>query len=107
MYYIKLVGSNVALMKEVKDGFVPAATPVIVECASANYSDNRLDAFASGGSEVSGNCLGGVYFNNNNKKHLNRVAYDPNTMRILGKLAMVLLVSLLQILIIFLQIRPI
>ena len=87
MYYIKLVGSSVALMKEVKDGFVPAATPVIVECTSANYSDNKLDAFVSGGSEVSGNCLGGVYFDNSNNKHWNRVAYDPKTMRILGKLS--------------------
>lgn len=87
MYYIDLLKDNIAVMKEVKDGFVPAATPVIVKCASADYSDNRLDVFASGGSAVSNNYLGGVYFDNSNNKHWNRVAYDPNTMRVLGKLS--------------------
>ena len=31
--------------------------------------------------------MGGVYFDNSNNKHWNRVAYDPNTMRVLGKLS--------------------
>ena len=84
IYSISLVKNGIAVIKEVTDGFVPAATAVIVKCASANYSDNRFDVFTSGGSQVSNNCLSGVYFNNSNKKHENRVKYDPNTMRVLG-----------------------
>lgn len=84
MYYAELVRRDVAVLKEIKDNFVPAATAVIVKCSSSNASDNRLDVFASGGSAVTGNCLGGVYFDNDNKKHWNRLAYDPNTMRVLG-----------------------
>ena len=87
MYYISLVENNVAVIKEVQDGFVPGNTPVIIKCSSADYSANRLDVFATGGSAVSNNCLAGVYFDNSNKKHWNRVAYDPNTMRVLGKLS--------------------
>lgn len=87
MSYISLVDNNVAVIKDVKDDYVPGNTPVIIRCSSANYSDNRLDVFASGGSAVSNNCLGGVYFDNSNNKHWNRVAYDPNTMRVLGKLS--------------------
>ena len=87
LFYISLVKDGVAVIKEVTDGFVPAATPVIVKCASANYTDNRFDVFTSGGSAVSGNCLSGVYFNNSNKKHENRVKYDPSTMRVLGTMS--------------------
>lgn len=87
MHYITLVDKDCAVIKEVADGFVPAATAVIVKCASPDYNENRLDVFTSGGSSVANNRLSGVYFNNSNNKHLNRVAYDPNTMRVLGTLS--------------------
>lgn len=85
MYYVGLIKDNIAVLKEVEDGFVPMATPVIIKCASANRVDNKLDVVSTGGSSVETNLLGGVYFDNDNKKHWNRVAYDPNTMRVLGK----------------------
>ena len=87
MYYISDVLNNVAIISELDGNFASTLTPVIIQCASANYSDNRLDVLTSGGTKLSKNCLGGVLFNNSNKKHLNRVAYDPNTMRVLGKMA--------------------
>ncbi len=87
MHYISLVDRNCAVIKEVANGFVPASTAVIVKCASSDYSENRLDVLTSGGSSVVNNCLSGVYFNNSNKKHENRVKYDPSTMRILGTMS--------------------
>ena len=85
MYYVSLLTNNIAVLKEVEDNFVTAASPVISQCASADYANNRLDVLETGGSTIVNNCLNGVYFNNGNGKHMNRVAYDSNTMRILGK----------------------
>lgn len=70
------------LYKEI-EGSIPAGTPVIVECASASPSDNRLNIGVSA-SAVSGNLLKGVYFDNPERAHFNRTAFDKETMRVLG-----------------------
>lgn len=73
-----------AIIEEVK-GTLPKATPVIIECQSAQTSDNRLNV--GGDAEpvaVSGNLLKGVYFNINVCRHVNRVPFNKQTMRVLG-----------------------
>ena len=83
-YYISIVDDGKAVWKEVKDGKVPASTAVFVKCKSANYADNKITIGENGVKSLSGNLMKGVYFNNGTKKHNNQLAYDPNTMRILG-----------------------
>ena len=84
-YYISKADNGMAVMTEIT-GTVPASTPVIVECPTANATTNRLNIGGSADA-VPGNQMKGVYFNNPSKTHLNRVAYDKNTMRILGTCA--------------------
>lgn len=83
-YYVSIVDGNQAVWKEVKDGKVPASTAVYVKCKSSNYADNRITIEKNGAKAISGNLMKGVYFNNGSKKHNNQLAYDPNTMRVLG-----------------------
>lgn len=83
-YTISKVENGVAVLNQLS-GVVPSGTPVIVECNHPLATDNRLDVGASGSkADVSGNKLGGVYFNNDDVIHTNRVKYDKNTMRILN-----------------------
>ena len=76
--------SPAVCLKEL-NGVVPAGTPVIIECSNPLPSDNRLNiAPAGAAADVSGNLLKGVYFNNDDVIHENRVPYDSKTMRILS-----------------------
>lgn len=81
-YYISLVDNGMAVMKEIS-GTVPASTPVIIETPTTSPATNRVTVGGSA-AVVNDNKLGGAYFNNPSPSHLNRVAYDKNTMRILG-----------------------
>lgn len=83
-YYVTTVDGAQAVWKEVKDGKVPASTAVYVKCKSANYVDNKVSVGDNGATSLSGNLMKGVYFNNGTKKHNNQLAYNPNTMRVLG-----------------------
>lgn len=94
VYYVSKVVGNEAFIKEIV-GEVPASTPVIIECASASPSDNRLELLNTSSAKVNGNKLGGVYFCNGKRPQGSTDAYkvfDPATMRILsvvnGKLVM-------------------
>ena len=85
LYYVADIAKNAAVIKKLDaSSIVPALTPIVIKCSSSDYTNNKLDVVASSSSALSGNRLGGVLFNNDNNKHLNRVAYDPNTMRVLG-----------------------
>lgn len=84
-YCVKYAANGMAVLEPLT-GTVAKGTPVIFECNSANPSDNRLH-IGGEGTSVSGNKLKGVYFKNDVKTHLNRVAFDPNTMRVLGTLS--------------------
>lgn len=68
---------------------VPASTPVLIKCSSAQPAGNKLTIGSSVISSVSGTLLKGVYFCNDvdNAGHRNVVAYNPATMRVLGKAA--------------------
>lgn len=81
-YYIRLVDNDIAVIDEIKDGKVPAATPVIIKCSSKDPSANKLNIRSNSASKITSNALKGVYFNN--KWRRNRTAYNKETMRILG-----------------------
>ena len=92
-YAVTKVDGDMAIWKEVSGNVAPS-TPLIIACAGAAPSDNRLNILQSGGSQPSGNLLKGVYFNTNEFEsyrpikstdfHFNATPYDPNTMRLLG-----------------------
>lgn len=88
VYYVAGVHKDMAYLEEVK-GTVPAGTPVIIECASMDPSDNRMTV-GGNGSALSGNKMTGVYFNHNDvdklSPHYKCVPYDPATMRVLARL---------------------
>lgn len=86
VYYINTVDTHfgVAVLKEIK-GVVPRATPVLVECASANPSDNRIEISDVEGTAVTGNLLKGVYFANDERPKSKDayVKFDASSMRVL------------------------
>ena len=84
-YVVKEIDPRgVAVIEEVK-GTLPAATPVIIECASDKTTDNRLNVGGGSQSAVGVNCLKGVYFNiDDNGRHVNRTPFNKQTMRVLG-----------------------
>lgn len=102
-WYVKQVDSKngICVVEEIT-GVVPAATPVFIECSSKNPSQNRLDLKLVSVTAIRDNLLNGVYFDNSNKKHFNRVDYNKSNMRVLGinadgKLGFVTSQSLLSI----------
>jgi hypothetical protein len=76
------------IIKEVTGG-VPKSTPVIIKCASQSAASNKLNVGASTSGTANDNLLTGVYFCNPDAgpTHTNVVAYDANTMRVLGTAA--------------------
>ena len=87
VYYVDQVSDGVAVYKEYVGDIVPGASSLFVKCVSASPSDNKLDIVANSVSAISNNKLSGVYFCNHNSQHLNRLAYNPETMRVLGTTA--------------------
>lgn len=82
-YYIGRVGYGMAEMIEI-NGTVPAGSPVVIQCAGQNVADNKMEIVNSG-DVLPNNALNGVYFNYAGNNNVNRLAYDPQTMRVLGK----------------------
>lgn len=85
-WYIMAVDKEGAVIKEITDNVIPARTPVIIECVSANAQDNKLDLINSYSAGPSDNNLKGVYFNNRYrlKSADARKEFDKSTMRVLG-----------------------
>lgn len=78
-----------AVWKKYADGaVVPAATPVVVECSSAEAANNKVEIVDEKGTAISRNILVGCYFcytyGNGQKYHYSKVTYDAATMRVLG-----------------------
>lgn len=87
-YVVTKVDGDMAVWQELT-GTVPSGTAVIVLCAGATPNDNRLNLVNSTTSAApTNNLLKGVYFDNMEPKlgefHYNYLAYDANTMRVLG-----------------------
>ncbi len=95
VYYISKVSGSEAVMKEILSGEVPASTPVIIECASTEPTNNRLELLTKSNITIKDNKLEGVYFCNGKRPQESTDAYkvfDESTMRVLsvvdGKLVM-------------------
>ena len=85
VYYISKVYRNAAILAEAT-GVIPAATPVFIECSSPNQWSNRINIGGTPSATITTNQLGGVYFNNPNRRlsHDARTAFNPATMRVLS-----------------------
>lgn len=88
-YYISETNAGGAKLVEITDEVIPAKTPVIIECSSANPSDNRLNILKSGGNAINDNVLKGVFFCNTSRINSKDAVtpYNKTTMRVLGKTA--------------------
>lgn len=109
VYYVSKIDVNKSAVCAVElSGVIPNGTPVIVSSSSSDVSKNKLN-LTNSNSSLSGNKLAGVYFNHSNQflidgavpeatpatqsfyaikslhPHTNHKAYDPQTMRVLGK----------------------
>ncbi len=83
-YYVSVVENGVAVIAPVAGNAVPAGMPVVVKVSSTDPANNKLNIAANSATAPGDNKLGGVYFCNTSKAHNNVVAYDANTMRVLG-----------------------
>ena len=84
-YYVSKIAGNVATLKEIS-GEIPASTPVVIECASANSANNRLELLNPQAGSLSRNKLVGVYFRNGERPAESTDAYtifNASTMRLL------------------------
>lgn len=104
IYDTNHVQEPIAELKEIADGKIPAATPVIIECSSNTAEDNKVTIISEDLPKISGNELAGRYFcniifksgnyeNEGETELKNALEFNKNTMRVLGvrdgKLAMV------------------
>ena len=92
------VQEPIAELKEITDGIIPAATPIIIECASNSVSSNKVTLLSENHSPITGNELKGRVFcfipgEREDQDMKNALAFNESTMRVLGvkdgKLAMV------------------
>ena len=83
-YVVDAYGRGGARWRELTDGVVPSATPVIIRCASTEPSANRVTILTTEPAKVSGNLLSGNYFCNHATNHVARLEYNANSMRVLG-----------------------
>ena len=85
-YYVSKVDGDIAVLSEVTADVIPASTPLIIECSSADKSDNRLNLLTGKYNAVSGNVLKGVYFCNEFRENSKDAitAFDASSMRVWG-----------------------
>ena len=84
IYYISDETGELALIQEIEGG-IPANTPVIIECTSADPSQNRLELLTTSPAKITGNKLSGVYFCNGKRPKESTDAYtkfDAAKMRV-------------------------
>ena len=84
-YTVSAVEGNVAVIKPIESEVIPRSTPVIIECSSADKSQNRLNLYRTSAAAVAGNMLSGVYFCNEfrEKSKDAKTAFNAATMRVL------------------------
>lgn len=83
-FYISNAGGTGFTMNQIEGDVVPAGTPVIIRCNSANIKDNKIEPVIGGYTFDYPNWLGGVYCSISVSKHRNTTPYDQITMRLLG-----------------------
>ena len=88
-YYINRIetynGKGFAILKLLESNIIPAATPLFIKCSSEQPSDNKLNIGGIATTTITDNLMKGVYFENTMKNHINYVANDTATMRVLKK----------------------
>lgn len=85
VYYVSKISGNVVTLKEIS-GDIPGSTPVVIECASTNPSENRLELLPPSTAGLKGNKLAGVFFRNGERPQESTEAYtvfNASTMRLL------------------------
>ena len=83
-FYVSNAGGTGFTMNRIEGDIVPAGTPVIIRCNSANIIDNKIEPVIGGYTFDYPNWLGGVYCSISVTKHRNTTTYDQITMRLLG-----------------------
>ncbi|MBQ8736653.1 MAG: hypothetical protein IJY78_02335 [Bacteroidaceae bacterium] len=83
-YYVTKVDRGMVVVDEIKNGKISSNTPVIIRSSCNSPADNKIEIYNNSASAPKQNLLKGVFFNN--KYRRNRTAYNPKTMRVLGKM---------------------
>ena len=83
-FYVSNAGGTGFTMNQIEGDVVPAGTPVIIRCNSANIKDNKIEPVIGDESFDYRNWLGGVYCSISVTKHRNMTLYDKLQMRLLG-----------------------
>lgn len=85
-YYVNSADDSNFSLTEITSEVKPGATPMLIECSSANATDNRLDLVYGDTGTLTGNKLSGVYFCNDyfdsDKYPSCRTTFDASTMRV-------------------------
>lgn len=89
IYDTNHVKEPIAELKEIPDGKVPAATPVIIKCSSSNVADNKVTLLAETLSPITGNELKGRIFcfiptEYEDQSMKNALEFNKNSMRVIG-----------------------
>ena len=89
IYDTNHVQEPIAELKEIADGKVPAATPVIIKCSSANVADNKVTLLDETLNPISRNELKGRVFcfiptEYEDQSMKNALEFNKNTMRVIG-----------------------
>lgn len=89
--YSKNIAEPIARLQEIKDGRIPAKTPVIIECSSNNVANNKVTLLNETLSPISGNELKGREFcfiptEREDQNMKNALLFDSGKMRVLGLL---------------------
>ncbi len=84
-YTISVIDDGNAVIKPIETEIIPASTPIIIECSSADKSNNRLNLLAGSYPAVANNKLAGVYFCNEfREKSKDAITpFDNTLMRVL------------------------
>lgn len=83
-FYVSNAGGTGVTLNQIAGDVVPACTPVVIRCNSADIRDNKIEPVIGGYTFDKINWLGGVYCSLNVTKHRNTTLYDQITMRLLS-----------------------
>lgn len=85
-YYVSYSNNTSFMLTEIEQEVIPAGTPVLIECASDNISDNRLELLTGDYAAIADNKLSGVYFCNDfiseDASTSARTRFDASAMRV-------------------------
>lgn len=84
-YYVDAVDNSSFNLKKWDKDVIPATMCVVIKCSSNDPAKNIIKPVTDSASEPSVNWLSGRYFDNGASGHVNRLAYDSNTMRTIGE----------------------